>query len=618
MCGIVGWVGPRGDEASLNRMMASIAHRGPDGSGRVFLDLHEGQHTAFGHVRLAIVDASAGDQPMASADGRLTLSYNGEIFNFIELREELTALGAVFQTRSDTEVVLAAWREWGEGCLSRLRGMFAFSLHDAQNDTVYLARDGFGKKPLFYYQAAGILVFGSEISAMLAHPKVDCELDEASVYEYLSWRYVPGPNTFFEGIKKVEPGTLLSWQNGQVKTRRFFTPPETHTPQTYSKDPIGEFSEIFDEAVKIRMRSDVPVGMFLSSGIDSAAVLESVSRLGGDVTTFSVGYSEGQMSELEAAGDLASHFGAPFVPILLEPSGLMDSISKMTMSRGAPVSEAADVPVYTMSQLASKDVKVVLTGEGADEFFGGYPKHTIEARMGKMNSVMRLTGGIAERFGGRRLKIAGKAMRSKDFEKRMVQWFGATSDVEREGVWKGRDVARKTASMPFETAPGASALRKALHFDQTSWLPDNVLERGDRMTMAASIELRAPFMDTELAAFSARLPDEWRIKGRITKRILREAMADKLPKRVLTQKKKGFPVPISHWFRHELRNDLEAALCSENSMISEYVDAAWIKHMFDAHIMGDLSKDKLLWMLFTLELFLQSFFGPHKDQRALM
>jgi len=248
------------------------------GSGSVFLNLNEGRHAAFGHVRLAIVDAATGGQPMASADGHLTLSYNGEIYNYIELREELRALGAVFHTSSDTEVVLAAWREWGEGCLSRLRGMFAFSLHDARSDTVYLVRDAFGKKPLFYYQTDEILVFGSEISAMLAHTKVKCELDEASVYEYLSWRYVPGPNTFFEGIKKVEPGCVLSWQGNQVKTRRFFSPPETQALQTQPIDPLKEFSEIFDEAVKIRMRSDVPVGMFLSSGIDSAAVLESVSR----------------------------------------------------------------------------------------------------------------------------------------------------------------------------------------------------------------------------------------------------------------------------------------------------------------------------------------------------
>lgn len=609
-------MGPRGEEASLNKMMASIAHRGPDDSGSVFLDLRKGNNAVFGHVRLAIVDTIAGVQPMASTDGHLTLSYNGEIYNYIELRKELCALGAAFQTRSDTEVLLAAWREWGEDCLRHLRGMFAFSLHDARTDTIYLARDGFGKKPLFYFQSDEILVFGSEINAMLAHPAVVYKLDEASVYEYLSWRYVPGPNTFFEGIKKVAPGTVMSWQDNRIKTRRFFNPPETQTQLSAPTDPIGEFSYIFDEAVKIRMRSDMPVGMFLSSGIDSAAVLESVSRSGADVTTFSVGYSDGQMSELEAAGELATHFGAPFVPILLEPSGLMDCISKMTIARGAPVSEAADVPIYTMSQVAAKDVKVVLTGEGADEFFAGYPKHAIEARLGKMNPVMKLTGEMAERFGGRRLKIAGKAMRSGDFERRMIQWFGAMSKAERDEVWKGPNAIRQTATLPFDPAPGASPLRKALHFDQTSWLPDNVLERGDRMTMAASIELRAPFMDTELAAFSARLPDAWRLKGRVTKRILREAMAHKLPAKVLSRKKKGFPVPISHWFRHELRDELEAALCSDNSMIADFVDAGWIKHMFNAHIGGDLSKDKLLWMLFTLELFLQSYFGPNAKEKA--
>jgi len=611
MCGIVGWVGPQGQAASLDAMMRSIVHRGPDGSGATSLELSNERYATFGHVRLAIVDAAAGAQPMSIEDGRLTLSYNGEIYNYIELREELSALGAVFKTRSDTEVLLTAWQQWGEACLSRLRGMFAFSLHDAETDTVYLARDSYGKKPLFYYQTDDSLIFGSEIGALLAHPKVDCVLDEASVYEYLSWRYVPGPNTFFEGIKKVVPGTLMRWHDNAITTCRFYEHPASIKSDGCVKNAVSEFTEIFDEAVKIRMRSDVPVGMFLSSGIDSAAVLESVSRSGNDVKAFSVGYSDGQMSELDAAGELASHFDVPFEPILLEPSGLMSYISDMTFARGAPISEAADVPVYVMSKRAAEDVKVVLTGEGADEFFAGYPKHLIEARLGGLGPVMKLTGEIAGRLGNRRLKIAGKAMRTRKYEDRMIQWFGAMSEAERKAVWTGRNVTRPTDVLPFETAKGASALRKALHFDQTSWLPDNVLERGDRMTMAASIELRAPFMDTELAAFAATLPDDWLLKGRVTKRILRAAMADKLPSDVLTRKKKGFPVPISHWFRHDLKEELQGMLCSKNSMISDFVDPDWIQQMVNAHLEGDLSKDKLLWMLFTLELFLQSFFGKN-------
>ncbi len=608
MCGIAGWVGPARSPDALAPMMAQIAHRGPDGAGQVVLPCGNGVEAVFGHKRLSILDQGGGHQPMQSGSGRLTVSYNGEIYNYIELREALRSAGHVFVTGSDTEVLLAAWDEWGPEALARLRGMFAFALHDAADGSVYFARDGFGKKPLFLTQVEDSWVFGSEIPALLAHPSVRQELDEASLHEFLCWRYVPAPHTFFKGIQKLMPGHLAVLKDGHLEQHAYFTPPEMTGVALDHSSPVERFKAIFDEAVAIRLRSDVPVGMFLSSGIDSAAVLDSVCRAGGRVTAYSVGYSEAQMSELETAGALAARFGTPFEPIMLDADGLMARIERMTRHRSAPVSEAADVPVFAMSERAGQDVKVVLTGEGADEFFAGYPKHVMEAKLGSSSRFMAPVGHAMRLTRHRRLKLAGRALSARSFEARMIQWFGGVSAEERAAMWRGRAVHRQQDKTPF-LRRGASPLRRVLHFDQTSWLPDNVLERGDRMSMAASIELRAPFMDTELAAFSATLPDHWRIKGRVTKRVLREAMADRLPSEVLTRKKMGFPVPVSAWFRGDLAEPLASRLGNKNAIIANYVDPAWIARTVKAHRNGDSSKDKLLWMLFAAETFLQSYFG---------
>lgn len=622
MCGIAGWIGPMQDDRWLRAMTDALRHRGPDGEGHVVLPLAGGTVAAFGHRRLSIIDLGGGHQPMTSHDGRFTVVFNGEIYNYVELRDDLAARGAQFRTQSDTEVILEAWRAWGKGCLTRFRGMYAFALHDAEACAVHLVRDNFGKKPLFLAErptAEGpALIFASEIDALLQHPDVTARLDVASLRDYLCWRYVPGPHTFFEGIHKLPPGTCLSWEGGRITQERFWLPPEeSAVPRTPPDDPVAGFLDVFDEAVRLRLRADVPLGAFLSGGLDSASIAASLAHLGAaEIRTFSIGFRGDPASELPAAAETAREIGTIHTPIELAVDDLFSLLPKLSRHRGAPVAETADLPIYCMSMEAARHVKVVLSGEGSDEMFAGYPKHLAEHHLGRYapsglpalmsRALLAATAPAASRT--RRLRIAARAMQTRHFEDRMVAWFGAISPEERARLWTGPAADRTPEPIPFHAAPGASPLRRVLHFDQTSWLPDNLLERMDRMTMAASIEARTPFMDIRLAEFAASLPEKWRIRGRVTKRIVREALAPRLPESVLTRPKNGFRMPVTEWFRGPLREPFQDLLLGADSVSGAYLDRDLVARTIESHASGRQNHDKTLWALYALETFLREYF----------
>jgi asparagine synthase (glutamine-hydrolysing) len=586
------------------------------------LPLRGGTVAALGHRRLSIIDLAGGGQPMMSHDGRYTVVFNGEVYNYKELRQELLSAGAHFVTSSDTEVILEGWRQWGEQCLLKFRGMFAFALHDAVDCSVVLARDHFGKKPLFIWERKGAsgdeIVFGSEIQAVLRHPELKPELDDSAVYEFLMWRYVPGPSTFFRGIRKLPPGSLMMWRDGVVRERRYWYPPEEaaidrHPPA----DPVGAFREVFDDAVRLRLRADVPVGAFLSGGLDSASVVASLAHLGAnDIRTFSVGFAGDPASELPAAERTARFVGTEHTPIELEEDTLLAHLPKLSRHRAAPVAETADLPIHLMSVEAARYVKVVLSGEGSDEMFAGYPKHVAEHYLARWRggripplvapSLLALARVVPSR--ARQLTIAGKAMSERSFEDRMVRWFGALGPAERDQIWTGSAVRRRPSMVPFRASAAANPLRRALHFDQTSWLPDNLLERLDMMTMAASIEARAPFMDVRLAEFAASLPNEWRIKRGTTKRVVREALGSRLPKEVVDRPKNGFRMPVSAWFRGPLEQPFHDLLLGRDAVSAQFVNSAEVERLAHEHATGEQDHDKTLWMLFALETFLREFF----------
>jgi asparagine synthase (glutamine-hydrolysing) len=626
MCGIAGWLTHKDrtpPRSALQAMTQSLAHRGPDGEGFFYARAKDGQHeVALGHRRLSIIDLAGGHQPMSDPSGQITLTYNGEAYNFQTLRQELKAAGHEFRTRSDTEVVIEAYRAWGPDFAGRLRGMFALALWDADNDRLVLARDGFGKKPLYIMERDDGVYFASEIKALLAVPGPSIEIDEQAVWDYLCYRYVPAPRTMFRGIRKLLPGTCAVWQRGHWNEQRYFVPPdrEARADEPLANDPVGAFIERLAEAVQLRMVSDVPFGAYLSGGIDSSAVVALMTRFSDKpIKTFSTGYPEAAYSELEYASVIAEHFKTDHHEIILRPKDLPDLLPSLIRYRDAPVAEAADIPIYIMSKEAAKSVKMVLTGEGSDEILGGYPKHVYERYVGAYQSLVasslheKLVRPLVERlpYRYRRAQIAVVPFGIRDHPERMVSWFGAMTDADRHQLAGSRLRNEERFQGPqFDTVPGNSVLRRILYFDQMSWLPDNLLERGDRMTMAASIEARMPFMDTELARWVSTLPDHFRVRGQRTKWVLREAMQRLLPRSIIERPKVGFRVPFNEWFQTTMRDYLYDLLIGSSSITRDYYNESKLTQILNDHVRGYRNHEKLLWMLMSLELFHREYAAP--------
>lgn len=620
MCGIAGYLAARHRdlESSLRQMAAALAHRGPDDEG--FFEAvtrDSARRVGLAHRRLSIIDLSTGHQPMSNGDGSVQIVFNGEIYNFPDLRDELIGRGYLFRTRSDTETIVHAYEEWGPDCVARFRGMFAFAIWDAARERLLLARDRYGKKPLFLYQRDDLLLFASEIKAILAVPGVARCVDHGALWDYFTFRYVPSPATLLAGIRKLMPGSYLVCERGAVIERTYFLPDDgkPSAAKPTAGDPIGLFLGELDEAVRIRMISDVPFGAFLSGGIDSSAVVAMMSRHSAQpVKTFSVGFAESAYSELSYARAIATQFHTDHHELTVSQEHLMEHLPALVRYRDAPVAEPSDIPIYLLSREARRTVKMVLTGEGADEFLGGYPKHVFERYVGAYQRVPAPFRGLLEplcqslpyRF--RRAKTAIANFGLADPRERMPRWFGALSEPERQRLTRLEAPRVNHRPAPwFDSLPGNSALRDILYFDQTSWLPDNLLERGDRMTMAASLEARMPFMDHQLAAFVSSLPDEWRVKGLTTKRILREAMRRVLPAAILERPKIGFRVPVNEWFRGSMRGYLTDHLLGADSRTRAYYRPEALRGYVDEHAAGRHNHEKLLWSLLSLEIWHREF-----------
>ena len=620
MCGLAGWIDLYADHAApavLTRMTDAIAHRGPDGTGGYHARTRDGRHAvALGHRRLAIIDPQGGVQPMFSSDGQIALVFNGEIYNFQILREELRAQGYVFATNSDTEVLLNAWRAWGVDSLRRLRGMFAFALWDAGREILFIARDAFGKKPVFFHHKGERLLFASEIKALLAYPGIEAKQDKPSALDYLQYRYVPGPATMFEGIEKLMPGSYALWQAGKITRAQYYTPPDgaPSAPMTAETrdNPLQSFAHILNESVGLRMISDVPFGAFLSGGLDSSAIVALMSRHSNlPINTFSVGFKEEAFDETSYAQQVAQKFGTHQVEWKMQAEDVITLLPEAIRFRDAPIAEPTDVAVMVLSRVAAQTVKMVLTGEGSDELLAGYPKHKYEPLASIYQRIVPsfvhthlfkpLFDALPASFYRSRTLIDAFGLRNT--QERFPRWFGALNLAERSKLVSPGIQPRSVSAFAFAASSDVSALRKCLYFDQTSWLPDNLLERGDRMTMAASIEARMPFMDTELAALMATLPDHCRIQGGVQKWILREVMRDILPPDILTRRKVGFRVPVSLWFRTSLKDYVYENLLGPHSHTRDLYQRDSLQKIIDQHTSGRVNHEKLIWGLLSFELF---------------
>lgn len=619
MCGIAGYITRAGGKdltATLSSMASALSHRGPDGEGFFESYTSDGEYRiGLAHRRLAIIDLSTGDQPMCNEDSSIQIVFNGEIYNFKLLRDELSTLGHIFATHSDTETIVHAYEEWGTACVERFNGMFAFAIWDTPKQRLFLARDRFGKKPLYFHQTEDSLVFASEVKALLGFPGVAAPADSTAIWDYFAYRYVPAPKTLFQGIRKLMPGSWGVWEAGVFTEQSYYKPPDgALRPQSTSiTDPVGDFLVKLDRAVAMRMVSDVPFGAFLSGGLDSSAIVGLMSRHTNlPVKTFSVGFEETEYSELAYARTIASQYGTEHHELTISADKLITHLPALIRYRDAPVGEPSDIPIYLLSCEAARSVKMVLTGEGADEFLGGYPKHVYE----RYTSIYQLIPGLLRHefieplvralpYGFRRAKTAIANFAISDEKERLPRWFGALSCAERlELVAMPKPPTEALSkSARFDTATGNTALRNMLYFDQTSWLPDNLLERGDIMTMAASLEARMPFMDHELAAFVSQLPDDWRVRGRTTKFILREAMKRMLPESILNRPKVGLRVPVNEWFRGSMKTYLCDHLLGADSKTLGYFHKPVLERYLTEHINGRQNHEKLLWSLLNLELW---------------
>lgn len=620
MCGIAGVLyfdGRRADERLLTAMAGTIAHRGPDGSGvQCFAGV------GLAHRRLAIIELSPlGAQPMTTADGALCIVFNGEIYNFRELRQELEALGHTFRSQSDTEVILAAWRQWGEASIARLDGMFALALHDTVNRRLVLARDRTGKKPLYVYQDDEKLVFASELKAILAHPNVDTTMWAEAVPQFLTHGYVPTPFTFYERIRKVRPAHVEIFEPGQRAPRAFQYWEYPLGPELPARD-LPEIEarvrELFFAAVERRLVSDVPLGAFLSGGIDSTLVVAAMARASSKpVKTFSIGF-EGHSAwdETKWARLVAERYGTEHTEFKVKPESF-DLIDKLAWHYDEPFGDSSAIPTYIVSKLTREKVTVALTGDGGDELFAGYPRFLGAVLAERIPRPARWAARQAVRFlphGQEHQSVFERGRRfaqqaSRELPARLRNWVSVFPEDDLTRVLRpelrGRARLGRSYEEAFGQARGADSLNQVLFVNARTYLLDDLNVKMDRASMAASLESRAPFLDTALTDYVSRLPGHLKLRGVTTKWILKRALADLLPTEIVTRKKMGFGVPLGAWFRGELAGRLEESLLASGSPLHEYLEKSELERMVHRHRAHERDYGLQFWNLSMLDNWLR-------------
>ena len=609
MCGIAGWLNYNGivDEATLRAMNKGIAHRGPDAD-----DVMAQGGIGLCHRRLSIIDLSAtNDQPLTDNSGRYTIVFNGEIYNYIELRRELEASGVTFRTQGDTEVLLEAYKKWGKDSLNRLLGMFAFAIWDRKENNLFLARDPIGKKPLFYSTLNGAgFAFASEPSALLPHPQVDTARDDASVRKFLVLGYTTGPDTIWKGIKRFPPAhcaTITPGKPVQFECYKDLIPSYQDKSRFASTaEAVGAFNHILDDATKIRCRADVPYGLFLSGGLDSNSVLSSMVRAIGSEKTrsFSIGFSESDYDESALAEQSAKFFGAAHQNFTLDPAKI--DFEKILSHMGAePLADVSYIPMHVLSHETRKHVKMVLTGDGGDELFAGYPTY-IANRMRRgvwwvmPQSMWQHIYKLADDMlpsPQKRMHITFKLRQflrgvSMDEGRAHFSWRLTMAeqgwadlmapDMAKDFSWE--EVYADFAPH-FEKAKDLSPLDRALYVDTKTWLTDGVMVKADRATMANGLEARAPLLDIRMVDFAARLPNNLKLDLFGTKKkIMRMAGRERLPSFLMEQKKRGFSVPVAAWLKTGLADQARAAISSP--ALDGVIDRKKLDIMFADHMAG--------------------------------
>ncbi len=626
MCGINGIAfspssGRHVDESKLVRMRDILHHRGPDDGG-IFVDGNIG----LGHRRLSIVDVAHGAQPMFNGDGTCVIVYNGEVYNHADYRATLESLGYKFQNRSDTETILHLYEEYGRDCVEYLRGMFAFAIWDKTKRELFIARDRFGVKPLYYVHADdGSLFFASEIKSLLEVGAVKPEINFAALPDQLANHGTSGDETLFRGVKRLLPGHTLVWKDGRVDIREFwdlsFEPKhEARTDAEY----IEEWRDLFRQSVELRLMADVPLGMFLSGGIDSSAIAAMMSTMVKEpIKTFSVGFREREANELEYARLVATKFSTDHHEITITPEQFFEALPNLVWHEDEPIGFIASVPLYFVSKLAQQHVKVVLTGEGADETLAGYGRYEKALRLlnygEKYESVTpsflrdAVRGGVATLPSSLSRKLNRTFLsRESDIENLFFDNFGVFPKSMQSGLFTQATKERIGDLNPYaqqnkwiDKCDAEDVLDKLLYADTKTYLHE-LLMKQDQMSMAASIESRVPFLDHKLVEFTARMPREMKLRGGTTKWILREAMKGILPPEILDRPKMGFPVPVGSWFRGEFKHIVDEYVLGSRAAERGIFDAGFVRKLVAEHNAGE-NHDERIWSLVNFEIWQRQF-----------
>ncbi len=591
-------------------MCDQIRHRGPDDEG-----YHVEGGCALGMRRLSIIDLSTGHQPISNEDGSVWVVFNGEIYNFQDLRRDLAGKGHSFRTNTDTEVLVHLYEEEGVGGLSRLRGMFAFAIWDARQRRLFLARDRFGKKPLYYAALPEGLWFGSELKCLRA-AGVPLEVDEQALRYYFRFGYIPDPYSPFRAVRKLPPGSwLVREEDGTIRQERYWRPPVTAQAASASEPEMRDrLREVFDESVRMRMIADVPLGAFLSGGIDSSLVVASMALQSREpVKTFSIGFEESGFNELPYASLVAEKYGTEHHEILVRPNSI-DLVSRLVRHFDEPFGDSSAIPTFIVSEFAARHVKVALSGDGGDELFAGYERfaavHERLRRLDGMPAAVRAPlSWVAGRlpysaYGKNWLHMISRGSGlARYLEIAFSPHFMRKNLLQREWMLPADSEFLRSAFPDCLLPEDADILSQVMYFETAVNLPGDMLVKVDRMSMANSLEVRCPMLDHELAEFAASLPAAWLIRHGKGKQFLLESFADRLPPELLTRPKWGFAVPLKHWFRTTLKGFLRDHLTSGKFLDRGYVSPTFVSHLLEEHESGRRDNEIWLWSLLMLELW---------------
>ena len=633
MCGITGIIDSKSRPISqevIKRMTMKVRHRGPDGQGVYFNSVAKspgfkrGYAVAFGHARLKIIDLVTGDQPLSNEDGSIWIVCNGEIYNYQTLRKDLIALGHKFRTQSDTEVIIHAYETYGVNCLRYFRGMFAFALWDESNQRCLLARDRLGKKPLVYSIVDGQLVFASELKALLQHPLVGNEPDYEAIHHYLSYLCVPAPWTAFSEVKKLPPAHFLIYEKGDVTLERYWQLDFTKKRPIQKAEAIQEINRLLDESVKLRLRSDVPLGIFLSGGMDSSTIVAVASRLSSQrLKTFSIGFENTEFNELPYARAVARHFHTEHYEEIVRPDAIT-VIPHLVELYGEPFADSSALPTYYLAKMTKQTVSVALNGDGGDEAFGGYYRYLAMRladfycrfpRWFQDGFVKPASHFYSEKWPGGNRRLSLKRfliVADQPRASRWGRWIGIFSDQIKRTLYTPT-MNQRTKNINsidllldhFTTVTELDGVDAGMAVDTVFSLPNDLLVKMDIATMAHGLEARSPFLDHILIEFMASLPATMKVRGLNLKYLLKTIQRKTLPSVNLKRQKQGFAVPIGHWFRGELRDWLTGVLLSSKLLKRDIFIPKAIEGLVQSHLKGIEDNAHQLWALLMLELWFE-------------